>query len=168
LPKIVRRKNPRLKIGAKKGQNPTSMCATLIKSRIPHGGNHPRKHPSSILVSPGQFPAADQIEEYYKYIYIILYILNIIFFLKFPKCERSEPLFPLNFVLNFAVLFNFLTPSSIYSSFFPSSGVLGTFFGGFSPRRRFVAGFGGFLADSFVDFSVRFLVPFLSTILPPF
>ena len=41
---------------------------------------------------------------------------NIIQFLKFPQCERSEPLFPLNFSLNFMCLFNFFTSSSIYSS----------------------------------------------------
>ena len=104
---------------------------------------------------------------------------NFILFLKFPQCERSEPLFPLNFFLNFAVLFNFLTPSSIYSSFFPSSGVLGTFFhldgdsqaicGQFGAGfGQLLAGFGGFLADSFVDFSVRFLVPFLRSIFDPF
>jgi hypothetical protein len=33
---------------------------------------------------------------------------------------------------------------------------------------QFGAGFGGFLADSFVDFSVRFLVPFLRSIFDPF
>jgi hypothetical protein len=104
---------------------------------------------------------------------------NFIHSLKFPQCERSEPLFPLNFVLNFAVLFNFFTSSSIYSSFFPSSGVLGTFFhldgDSQSICGQFWAGFGellavfgGFLADSFVDFSVRFLVPFLRSIFDPF
>ncbi len=35
------------------------------------------------------------------YIYNIIYSLNFIQFLKFPECERSEPLFPLNFLLQF-------------------------------------------------------------------
>jgi hypothetical protein len=33
---------------------------------------------------------------------------------------------------------------------------------------QLLAVFGGFLADSFVDFSVRFLVPFLRSIFDPF
>jgi hypothetical protein len=33
---------------------------------------------------------------------------NFIHFLNFPECERSEPLFPNNLLLNFAVHFNFV------------------------------------------------------------
>ncbi len=46
-----------------------------------------------------------------------------------------------------------------------SQSICGQFWAGFG---ELLAVFGGFLADSFVDFSVRFLVPFLRSIFDPF
>ncbi len=46
-----------------------------------------------------------------------------------------------------------------------SQAICGQFGAGF---EQLLAVFGGFLADSFVDFSVRFLVPFLRSIFDPF
>jgi hypothetical protein len=46
-----------------------------------------------------------------------------------------------------------------------SQAICGQFGAGFG---QLLAVFGGFLADSFVDFSVRFLVPFLRSIFDPF
>jgi hypothetical protein len=84
---------------------------------------------------------------------------------------KRAPRSPNNLFLNFVVFFNFLTPSSIYSSFFPSSGVLGTFFhlDGDSQAicGQFWAGFGQLLAV-FGDFLGIFSVDFVGGILVPF
>jgi hypothetical protein len=47
----------------------------------------------------------DFLKEVFDNIGLISYASsNFILFLKFPQCERSEPLFPLNFLLQFHTL----------------------------------------------------------------
>jgi hypothetical protein len=60
--------------------------------------NSPKIHQKFTKDSPKIY------QKRFGYIYNIIYSFNFIHFLKFPQCERSEPLFPLNFLLQFHTL----------------------------------------------------------------